>query len=244
MTPTFIHLKETDSTNTWLQNYARREAPEEGLLVYTDFQTAGRGQMGNHWESEPDSNLLFSLLLRPRQLPANAQFVLSQAVALGVCDFFSGFGEGFSIKWPNDIYWHDRKIGGILIENDLEGSLVGRSYIGIGLNINQQRFYSDAPNPVSLMQITGRQHDLDDCLRRVWSAIADRYAQLTEAERLRADYLARLYQYGTDALYFDAQGVFEGRIETVEPSGHLVVRKKSGVRARYFFKEIGFIHRT
>ncbi|MBO4371055.1 MAG: biotin--[acetyl-CoA-carboxylase] ligase [Paludibacteraceae bacterium] len=241
MTQQFIHLKETDSTNSWLQSYARQNDPNEGLLVFTDFQTSGRGQMGNHWESAPGANLLFTLLLKPANLPANAQFVLSQAVALGVVDYLSTFGADFSIKWPNDIYWNNKKIAGILIENDLDGNHVGRSYIGIGLNINQLEFVSDAPNPVSLAQIIGRQLPLGDCLDGVYQAILDRYARLSQADRIRCDYKDKLYRFGQPARYRDANGLFTGTIEGVADSGHLLVRHPDGTLHHYFFKEIEFV---
>ena len=149
------HLAETDSTNTYLQQLdADRHLPE-GYIAYTDTQRAGRGQRGNSWESQPGKNLTFSLLLRPEHIPANQQFLLSQAVSLAATDVLNRYASGFSIKWPNDIYWEDKKIAGILIENVLSGSTFARSIVGIGLNINQERFISDAPNPVSLFQITG-----------------------------------------------------------------------------------------
>ena len=121
------------------------------------IQTAGRGQAGNSWESEAGKNLLFGLLFHPREVEANRQFILSQAVALSICETLSDYAEDIRIKWPNDIYWKDRKICGMLIENTLVGRCIENCIIGAGININQQTFCSDAPNPVSLRQITGKE---------------------------------------------------------------------------------------
>ena len=144
-----IYLPTINSTNAWLQQALLEQQLPEGVLVYTSYQTNGRGQLTNVWESEKDKNLLFSMLFTPVWLPVKDQFVLSQAVALGVVRFLNKFQAGFKVKWPNDIYWNDKKIAGILIENNLQGTVIGSSVVGIGLNINQMEFLSDAPNPVS-----------------------------------------------------------------------------------------------
>ena len=149
------HLAETDSTNTYLQQLdADRHLPE-GYIVYTDAQRAGRGQRGNSWESQPGKNLTFSLLLRPEHIPANQQFLLSQAVSLAVTDVLNRYASGFSIKWPNDIYWEDKKIAGILIENVLSGSTFARSIVGIGLNITRSVSSAMPPTPCRCSRLQG-----------------------------------------------------------------------------------------
>ena len=167
--PQFFYLKEVDSTNRYLRRLLLEETLSEGSLVVTDFQQAGRGQVGNVWESEDGKNLLFSLLIYPHFLPVNRQFLISQIVSLSVKEVLELYIEGVQIKWPNDIYWKDRKICGILIEHDLMGEWLSQSIIGVGINVNQKEFRSDAPNPVSLLQITGKTYDrrklLSDFLR-------------------------------------------------------------------------------
>ena len=237
------HLAETDSTNTYLQQLdADRHLPE-GYIAYTDTQRAGRGQRGNSWESQPGKNLTFSLLLRPEHIPANQQFLLSQAVSLAVTDILNRYASGFSIKWPNDIYWEDKKIAGILIENVLSGSTFARSIVGIGLNINQERFISDAPNPVSLFQITGHIHDIEAVLDQFAEAFRRRYLQTftDSAQALREEYFTTLYR--NDGLYpYCSEGeTFYASIAGVEPDGHLILTTESGQERRFAFKEVSFL---
>ena len=133
----WIRLHSTDSTIDFLKHY-RPVSPKDMILVTADFQTAGRGQAGNSWESEAGKNLLFGLLFHPREVEANRQFILSQAVALSICETLSDYAEDIRIKWPNDIYWKDRKICGMLIENTLVGRCIENCIIGAGININQR----------------------------------------------------------------------------------------------------------
>lgn len=163
-TPKIIRLAETDSTNNYLREQCAKARLPEGSLVIADFQTAGKGQVGNSWESEAGKNLMFSILLYPDSLPANRQFLISQIASLSVKETLEGYTDSVKVKWPNDIYWKDRKICGMLIENDLSGQHLYCSVIGIGLNINQEIFRSDAPNPVSLTQITGKAYDREEVL--------------------------------------------------------------------------------
>ena len=167
--PHYIKLTECRSTNTYMRAVAA--TLPGGTVIYTPRQTAGRGQKGNSWESEPGKNLAFSMLLKRPQIPIKEQFYISEACALAVHDALAAHASGFSIKWPNDIYWHDCKICGLLIESSLDGQSIGWSILGVGININQEQFLSDAPNPVSLKQITGHDHDLDALLRDVCQRI-------------------------------------------------------------------------
>jgi len=172
-----ISLEEVDSTNNYAKLLLSKEEVKEGTLIRTRFQTTGRGQHQNRWESERDANLTFSLLLHPYVLPADEPFFLSQITALGVVDFLSSSYEleNLSIKWPNDIYWKDKKIGGILIENLLSGQLIAHSILGVGVNINQTVFGGDVPNPVSVKQITGNDHDLETAYQKIRDCILARY---------------------------------------------------------------------
>ena len=144
-----IHLAQTASTNDYLRALP---SPQDDCMtvVYADWQTAGRGQGSNKWESEAGKNLLFSILVCPTSVDITRQFVLSMAGALAVKAALDKYTDGISLKWPNDIYWHDRKISGTLIETSVKGRTLARCIYGIGLNVNQREFHSDAPNPVSL----------------------------------------------------------------------------------------------
>lgn len=237
------HLVETASTNTYLQQLDTDRHLPEGYIVYTDTQRAGRGQRGNSWESEPGKNLTFSLLLRPEHIPANQQFLLSQAVSLAMTDLLGRYATGFSIKWPNDIYWEDKKIAGILIENVLSGTSFARSIVGIGLNINQATFVSDAPNPVSLFQITGHTYDIEAVLDQFIDAFRTRYQQtFTDSARaLREEYAATLYRNDGEYPYCSEGKTFYASITGVDPDGHLILTTDTGEERRFAFKEVSFL---
>ena len=237
-----IKLQETRSTNTYLDSIDTECPQQEGCVVTTHTQSAGRGQRGNSWEAEPGKNLTFSYLLRPDGVAPQEQFILSQAVSLAVVDVLSRYAQGFSVKWPNDIYYHDSKIAGILIEHNLSGMSISRTIVGIGLNINQQQFISDAPNPISLQQITGREYDLDAILAEVLEATTIRYAQCVgDRKQLQLDYAAALYRKDGFYPYRDAQGEFMATIREVQPDGYLVLCDTDGRVRQYAFKEVAFI---
>lgn len=238
----WVELSETDSTNNFLKNYHPIE-PKEMTLVTATYQSAGRGQQGNSWESEKGKNLLFSLRIHPRMIEANRQFVLSQAISLAICSTLSLYTEDISIKWPNDIYWKDKKIGGILIENTLTGKQIDTCIIGAGINVNQETFTSDAPNPVSLIQIIKKETELTFILAEIVKRFKEYLAQINnhntdEIVRFYADALYRRNGYHP---YSDANGSFEAKITTTQPSGHLVLTDREGRERTYAFKEVRFI---
>lgn len=237
-----IKLQETASTNTYLDKLdVDCQQPEKSVVV-THTQSAGRGQRGNSWEAAPGQNLTFSFLLRPAGVVPQRQFIISQAVSLAVIDVLSRYADGFTIKWPNDIYWRDYKIGGILIEHSLTGMTISRTIVGIGLNINQEKFLSDAPNPISLFQITETQYELDAFLTRILEATALRYEQMYNApQQVQADYDAVLYRRDGYYAYRDNEGVFEARIDRVQPDGYLVLVDTANRQRSYAFKEVAFI---
>ena len=234
-----IRLEEVDSTNRYLHDYVPAEG-EEATLCIADYQTSGRGCGTNHWESERGKNLLFSLLIHPQDIAARDQFHISMAVSLAVCEALMAYGiEDVSVKWPNDIYWRDKKICGILIENRLAGSFIRDSIIGIGLNVNQQQFLSDAPNPVSMCQILGHEVDREQVLRRIIDALKVSPCML-DFTSLR--YNAMLYRKGRGFFLFaDEQGEFRAEIQGVDHDGHLNLKKDDGTLCRYAFKEVQFI---
>lgn len=239
-----VHLDETDSTNRWLKDGLAadlRGLTQTVVAVVADYQTAGRGCGSNRWESERGQNLLCSLLVHPESLPANRQFRISMAVSLALCRVVEEALEGHYvplIKWPNDIYVGDRKICGILIENRLQGGVIKDCIIGVGLNVNQQRFVSDAPTPVSLANLTGRLHDREVLLQRLLEAFDEECAGL---EDVRLRYLPRLYRREKFHRYRDAQGEFFARIATVEEDGRLTLETIDGHTNRYAFKEVQFV---
>lgn len=240
-----IRLDEVDSTSTYMRQHLADA--ENGTVVITDCQLAGRGQRGNSWEAEPGTNLTFSVMLRPAGIDASTQYAVSEAVALAIVDALDGLvpdSKRLSIKWPNDIYYEDSKICGILIENRLGGMTVVGSIAGIGININQTLFRSGAPNPISLSMLTGKNYNLKNLLERVVSRVLDLVAEVeTEAGRqaIAKRYMATLWRRQGLFPYRLPDGTrFMASIESVAPTGHLTLRHDDGVTATYAFKEVIF----
>ena len=240
-----IHIDETDSTNQWLKEHG--DGSPDSFVVVADYQTAGRGCGTNTWESERGKNLLFSILIHPtqvgldavsseKQLPASEQFHISMAVSLAICEALGQFIGDLSIKWPNDIYWRNGKICGILIENTLKGNAIKDSIIGVGLNVNQRTFHSNAPNPVSLWQISGQETEREQLLKDILRCLEHYLYQ-----DIKAQYRSLLYRRQGFHPYADKDGAFMAEIVNVEDDGHLLLRDDSGYDRRYAFKEVQFI---
>ena len=228
-----IHIAETDSTNRWL----RERGGEGDMVVVADYQTAGKGQGNNSWESEWGKNLLFSVLYHPQRIPANRQFHISMAVSLAIADALGEHIGDVSIKWPNDIYWRNAKICGILIENRLLGQTIRDSIIGVGVNVNQRQFHSNAPNPVSLWQIHGHETDLELLLQ----SILDKFTLYINKKEIKTQYLHQLYRRKGFHPYADKEGSFMAEIVDVEDDGHLLLCDDNGQQRRYAFKEVSFV---
>lgn len=236
-----IHISETESTNRWLRerNVFEGDGAEPDMVVVADFQTAGRGCGTNSWESERGSNLLFSILLHPKGVKANQQFLISEIIALALAETIAKrVGEGVSIKWPNDIYWHDRKLCGILIEHRLSGDTIAESIIGVGLNVNQTVFVSNAPNPVSLKQITGLETDRMELLEEVMAQVVQGTQGMQSVHQC---FLEWLYRREGFHRYSDKDGEFEASLSTVRPDGTLVLTDRTGRQREYAFKEVQYI---
>ena len=237
-----IALDTVDSTNAYAKALPVDES-NELTLVTAEFQEAGRGAGTNKWESEHSKNLLFSIIAYPQQLMANQMFALSEVTALAIWDALNSYANGFQIKWPNDIYFGDKKAVGMLIENDLQGKFVRRSVIGVGVNINQTVFLSDAPNPISLAQILGREEDRNQVLDRIMQQFTRYYGMMEKEQHteLHNLYMQHLYRKGELHSYSDDKGTFVARIIDVEPSGHLILEDENKSQRRYAFKEVMFI---
>lgn len=239
-------LAETISTNEYLAEQCAHGNVEEFHTVFTEFQTSGKGQRGNSWESEAGKNLLFSTVLYPTTLEAKQQFNLSILVTGSILDALEQFTEGFSIKWPNDIYWKDKKIAGILIENILEGKYISQCIIGIGLNVNQKEFHSSAPNPVSLAQIIGEELNREELLERILHNIVAGYRAMEKnypgiQEALRLLYLLKLYRRHGFYPYQDKQGQFMAEFYQIDSDGHLYLKDEEGNIRKYAFKEVTYL---
>lgn len=237
-----IRLEEVDSTNRYLREY-HEEGDEELLVAVADYQTAGKGQGTHTWESEPGKNLLFSLKVHPHWVPVRRQFLLSMAEALAIKDALDSYVEGITLKWPNDVYWNDKKISGTLIETSVDSMVIKSCIFGTGINVNQQNFVSDAPNPVSLAQILGHEVDRDELLQKILVAFEKYYELLRRADYqdVAGIYHLSLYRRKGYHWYEDADGKFEGAFVEVEDDGHLILHDKKGVIRSYAFGEVKFL---
>lgn len=241
--PEPIYITQTTSTNTTLADICDHGKAVNFSSVYTSFQTAGRGQRGNKWESEKGKNLLFSMVIFPEKLMAKHHFILLQITALALCDTLTEYTDGISIKWPNDIYWRDKKICGTLIENDLKGTYIERSISGTGVNLNQKIFKSDAPNPVSLSQVTGETYDIETILHKILGTV-EKYYRIFEkgdSTTIRQKYLNAIYRKEGFHKYKDSEGEFEAAITGIEDDGRLVLQDNKGRIRKYLFKEVSYI---
>ncbi len=189
-----MFVSKTESTNSLLAQLNHEQLLAHGSYVYTYCQTAGRGQVGNVWHSEPEQNILLSTLIRPNEVHIAEQFVISEIVALAALRTLSQYTEGICIKWPNDIYWQNRKIAGILIENAIVGAHIKHSIAGIGININQTTFPDGLPNPISLAQITGKTYDKEQILNEYLLQLEALYKRINDRKWIHCEYLNNLFR--------------------------------------------------
>ncbi|MDN3597766.1 biotin--[acetyl-CoA-carboxylase] ligase [Mucilaginibacter myungsuensis] len=239
-------LKEADSTNNYLKELLSNTKPvADGTVIMAESQYAGRGQQQNKWHSAPGMNLTFSLLLRPSFLPLGQQFYLTQAVSIGVVSALrQATSENVQVKWPNDIYFGDKKLGGILIENIVQGSNIKHSIVGIGLNVNQTDFPPEVPNPTSVKQILHSDHDLHQLLSQICAHIEAWYLKLKAGkwDEIRQAYLNNLYWLNQER-EFSSDGVdFTGTITGITEHGFLVVRTESEEK-EFNLKQIQFLNK-
>jgi BirA family biotin operon repressor/biotin-[acetyl-CoA-carboxylase] ligase len=240
-----LTLKEVDSTNNFLKDLLSNSKPvPEGTVIMAETQFAGRGQQNNQWHSEPGKNLTFSLLLKPTFLAVADQFDLTRAISLGVYDALCPIlGDGLKIKWPNDIYYGDKKLGGMLIENLLQGQQIKSAIIGIGLNINQEVFSDGASNATSVKQILQKDYDLRFILAEICNNIEAYYLNLKagKIDFVRNTYLNRLYWFNQNKRFKAAGTEFNGTITGVKENGLLVV-EQDNKETTYNLKEIEFLN--
>ena len=234
-----------DSTNS----EALRRLPEleSGTVLAAREQTAGRGQRGNTWFTEPGKNLTFSIVQKfhPGELKATDAFWLNYVISVAVADFLRNYGVNCKVKWPNDVYVGRKKICGILIENVLDGAYLGASVIGVGLNINQREFPQLA-NATSLCCITGEEYPLEECLDKLLAGFEGWLPYLDKREELFSAYSNYLFNLDVNARYHDyiEEREYTGKIKGVSEDGRLMIwdLETPGKPIRYYrFKEVGYI---
>ena len=239
----YVHLEQIDSTNAYLQRQ-QSECDIRNWVVSTDGQTAGKGMGSNTWESEVGKNLTFSLALGMDFLPAERQFLLSEAVPLGIAEVLDAIlpSEQLSIKWPNDIYYGNRKLGGILINSTIKGGMMDISIIGIGLNVNQMQFQDWPTHPISIKQITGKEYELQPLLEQIAEHVLLKVEQLkSNPTAIEQEYLKRLFRYRTWAEYEVDGEVMRLFITGIDEFGRLLLIDEQQIQHTFDIKEIKFL---
>ena len=235
-----IYLPTCQSTNDEAADLVRLGQGWEGTVVITDFQTAGRGQRGNQWLAQAGENFMLSLILRPHFLSTSQQFRLNVAISVGIYEFFKPYlGESLKIKWPNDVYVDDQKLGGVLIENSIQGGRLEASIVGMGLNINQLLF--ENPRATSLRKATQKEYVREELLPDLLASLEKNYLLLRNGhfDALKMRYLQSLFRYQEQHNFRQAENVFTGMIVGVTDAGLLAVQIDN--RLVYFdFKEISY----
>lgn len=250
-----MYIKQTHSTSSLLREQYSPALPHL-YTIRTDYQTAGRGQAGNGWESEGGKNLLFSALLRYPEVKASEQWRLSMLVAVGIREVLAALlpdKNMLRIKWPNDIYYGDKKLVGILIENSLQGAYLDHSIVGIGVNLNQTQWRSDVPNPISMKQITGADYKPEQVME-AWIAAIERWEKESTAQVKQA-YMQHLYRsqgwhpymvrevstLPTHIAQATEGESFLAKVVDISPQGELLLQLKNEEEQRFHFKQIRFV---
>jgi BirA family biotin operon repressor/biotin-[acetyl-CoA-carboxylase] ligase len=247
-----IELDNIDSTNAYASQVFRSAEFEDGTVVWAHNQYAGRGQHDHSWISESGKNLTCTICLHPRFLPPDRQFQLNKAIALGAVDFLRHYlyipesgqtNPEISIKWPNDLYAGNQKIGGILIENSIMGAILETSLAGIGVNINQTRFAPDIPNPVSFIHILRHETMLKDALLSLCRFLDHRYSVLkqTDTDVYDLEFDQNLLGFGQWRTFSSGGELLEGKIRGVDLAGRLKVENREGKTLLFYHKEIEYI---
>jgi BirA family transcriptional regulator, biotin operon repressor / biotin---[acetyl-CoA-carboxylase] ligase len=237
-----IELKTVDSTNAFAEELLKAGKATDGTVIRAYEQSAGKGQGNNKWESEPGKNLTFSMVMFPSWLPVDQQFMLNKAITLGIMDFLELYDPGFRIKWPNDIIWRNKKMGGILINHLVYGSSLHASVIGIGLNLNQVNFNPVIPDPISLKMIISHDTDTDEAFKSLMSALDGRIIILRDKQGNHdRDYREKLIGYDEFRQYRAGDATIRGKILDVDQFGRLMLELTCGQVVSYSHGEIQYL---
>ncbi len=222
-----IELESVDSTNNYAMARIHEGMAYDGMAFITQNQWGGKGQRGKAWLSQPGQNLTMSIVLEPGRLILTQQFLFSAAIVLGILKLVKSLKKGkWSIKWPNDIYWDDRKAAGILIENVILGQNWPYSVVGIGVNLNQETFPPEIPNAVSLKNITGKNYEPVPLAREVVTIVLSQIALLKKKpNKILSNFNRSLYKKNSTITLRKGSHIFEATISGVDLSGFLLTDK-------------------
>jgi BirA family biotin operon repressor/biotin-[acetyl-CoA-carboxylase] ligase len=239
----FIELESVDSTNNYALQQLHAGLARHGSAFFAHEQVAGKGQRGKVWSMDKRVNLILSVIIDARTLPVGRQFQLSACVAVAAFELFNKYaGDNTRIKWPNDLYWQDRKAGGILIENVIGGNHEWKwAVAGIGININQTHFPEAVKNPVSLKQITGKNFDPIELSKEFCALLEDHFRTLRTSgfDTIYQLYINNLYKKGQRVKLRKNSRVFEAMIKTVSPDGLLVT--EHGIEEEFKTGEVEWV---
>lgn len=243
----FVELQSVDSTNNYARELIHAGLAQNGMAVFTHEQVAGKGQRGKVWVSQKDVNIAISIIINPTPLQIVQQFQLSVCAAVAVHDFFLKYaGDSSKIKWPNDLYWQDRKAGGILIESVVKSKKSGKgnwdwAIIGIGININQTAFHPNLSNPVSLKQITGKDFKVIDLAKELCIVLNKKYNEFikTGFEPTFQQYLQQLYKLNEKVKLKKENRIFEAIVKGISASGKLIVQH--AIEEEFGFGEVEWV---
>jgi len=240
-----LKFDQLNSTNNYAKTLIKEGKAEKWQVIYAAEQTAGRGQATNSWESEAGKNLTFSLIIEPEYIEAKNQFLISQAVSVGIVNYLKFLinNEPIHIKWPNDIYVGMKKIAGILIENTIRNNKILYSVVGVGLNVNQTQFSKNAGNPTSLSLVNKAQYDIDTELDELTTYVANAldYLQFDDGEDCRIRYLDHLLFFNEEHEYIVRGEKVFGKIIGVTGFGFLQVQTKDGTILECDLKEVVYV---
>jgi BirA family transcriptional regulator, biotin operon repressor / biotin---[acetyl-CoA-carboxylase] ligase len=235
--------KRLNSTNIYASQQLAKMTSRMPFWIRTDEQFAGKGQGNKSWISEPGQNLTGTLALFPDQFHASAQFALSQVFALAGASFLELFIDDVRIKWPNDLYAGDKKIGGILIETAIIGQVIDHAILGIGINVNQDTFPGDIPNPVSIKMITGLEYDLGEMETLFLESFRNQYALIENAsfDKINSLYINKLYALEEWKSFSTGDQLLQAKITGVNEYGHLQLVTRTGTTRSFAYQEIEYL---
>jgi len=245
-------LKTVNSTNSYMSLLLAQQDLPEGTVVVSGQQTEGRGQAEERWLSEEGKNLLMSVVFYPSFVSPQNLFRMSKTFALAVVDFLCTLKslqgkDTIKIKWPNDIYYGDKKLCGLLIENSIRNPHVNHTILGVGLNVNQENFPPSLANPVSLKNILGADQDINECIYDLCNSLESRYLQLKDGhgEKIDEDYLSALYRFGEfyeyENMHENNREKFRAKITAIEDDGKIFLKRENGLIEKFDFKEVRFV---